>query len=280
MTTQCELESIARSICCARSYSYVTFIDAGAFKETYKVCFFNENYALKVFKPHNRSERIKREIDAMKRINCDKVSRLVLVDSIIHDDIEYLYLIEEFIAGGSLRMILKESILSNKEVLCLGNDLICALESMYKERIVHRDIKPDNVMFRDNHVNAVLVDFGLVRDLEASSLTQAFHIRGPGTPLYSAPEQLNNQKAMIDWRTDQFSLGITLCEAMLGIHPFDAGSPAQTVEKIAALEKCNDTTSMQLNESGFKSLLKMLEPYPINRYRTPELLRINWNRRI
>jgi serine/threonine protein kinase len=198
---------------------------------------------------------------------------------LIHDDIEYLYLIEEYIVGGSLGTILKDSILSDNEVLCLGNDLICALESMYRERIVHRDIKPDNVMFRGNHVDAVLVDFGLVRDLEASSLTQAFHMRGPGTPLYSAPEQLNNQKAMIDWRTDQFALGITLCEAMLGIHPFGAGSPAQTVERIAALEKCNDTTAKQLIERGFKPLVKMLEPYPINRYRTPELLKTDWNRR-
>jgi hypothetical protein len=55
-----------------------------------------------------------------------------------------------------------------------------------------------------------LVDFGLVRDLSETSLTASWLPRGPGTPLFASPEQLNNEKALIDWRSDQFSIGVIL----------------------------------------------------------------------
>ena len=277
MPGKCDLEHVAKAICGMINFSYVKFIDAGAFKETYQVNDGTENHALKVFKPNNQSERTDREIDAMRRVNNKNVARLIMVNSITYNSEKYLYLIEEYLSGGSLGTLLRGSTLSKKEVFDLGKDMIGALESTYRERIVHRDIKPDNIMFRGNRSDAVLVDFGLVRDLEATSLTQAFHMRGPGTPLYSAPEQLNNEKALIDWRTDQFALGISLCRAILGIHPFDAGSPVKTVEKMASLDHINDTVKKHIIDQGFGVLIKMLEPYPIGRYRTPEMLMIEWN---
>ena len=278
MPAKCELEHVAKAICDASDFSYVQFIDAGAFKETYQVYDGEMNHALKVFKANNHNERTAREIDAMRRASCNNVVKLIKVDSIICSSNKYLYLIEEYLSGGSLGSILKKSTISKPELLSLGSDLICALEATHKERIVHRDIKPDNIMFRGDMVDAVLVDFGLVRDLEATSLTQAFHMRGPGTPIYSAPEQLNNQKAMIDWRTDQFALGITLYESIVGEHPFYAGNSIATVEKIATLKKCNDVAVKKIIDLGLKPLLKMLEPYPIGRYRTPGLLKSEWSK--
>ena len=156
--------------------------------------------------------------------------------------------------------------------------MISALSFLNQERIVHRDIKPDNIMYRYERSEAVLVDFGLVRDLNASSLTQAFLPHGPGTPYFSAPEQLNNEKAMIDWRTDQFALGITLCMAFLGVHPFEADMPIAAIEKVARKERCNATVAHGLIESGLSPIVKMIEPYPIRRYRTPEQLKTDWQK--
>jgi serine/threonine protein kinase len=161
-------------------------------------------------------------------------------------------------------------------VISLGSNIIDALESTYRERIVHRDIKPENIMYR-NDFEAVLVDFGLVRDLNATSLTQTFHMRGPGTPIYSAPEQLTNNKAMIDWRTDQFALGITLCLAAFGIHPFEMGTPIKTIERMASFERCSVHVKARIAASGLTPLIKMIEPYPIGRYRTPAYLKNDWN---
>jgi len=206
MGEKCELEHIAQAICSINGYTYIRYLDAGTFKETYEISLKSTCYALKVFKANNSSERTEREIDAMQRVRCENVSQLYKVDYINIDGILYLYLVEEFLAGGSLRTLINVSALSRDEVISIGRDLLNALSTTYLQHIVHRDIKPDNVMFRKERAEAVLIDFGLVRNLDASSLTQAFFERGPGTALYSAPEQLNNNKALIDWRTDQTCL--------------------------------------------------------------------------
>lgn len=276
MSKKCELAHIAKAICVANNFEYLSFIDSGTYKETYHVRKQEESYALKVFKANNSSERVCREIDAMLRASCTNIAKLLMVDSYASNGNVFLYLFEEYLSGGTLSYLMKISSLSKSEIISIGKDLINALETTFKQRIVHRDIKPDNIMFRSACTDAVLVDFGLVRDLDASSLTKAFHMRGPGTPLYSAPEQLNNEKTLIDWRTDQFALGVTLCEAILRIHPFEAGSPTKTVEKIASRVKCDIDVVNKINDFKLHPLVKMIEPYPINRYRTPEQLKGDW----
>jgi len=278
MSGKCDFEHVARAICKVHNFIYERFIDSGSYKETYQVKSGEDYFALKIFRPNNSSERTDREIDAMRRAICPNIARLIDVDDFIMNGDTFLYLLEEYFAGGALGTRLKTSLLSKSEIITLGEDLITAFEVTYKERIVHRDVKPDNIMFRVDTAEAVLIDFGLVRDLDASSLTQTFHMRGPGTPIYSAPEQLNNEKNMIDWRTDQFSLGITICEAAFGEHPFDAGSSAKTVERIATRATCNKTTAGKLLNLGLAPVIKMFEPYPIGRYRTPGLLRDDWSK--
>lgn len=276
VSKQCDFVHIAKDICDTNDFEYICFIDAGTFKETYHVKKQDEDYALKVFKPNNSIERASREIDAMLRARCTNIAKLIMVNSHESEGFIFQYLFEEYLSGGTLGYHMKTSNLSKSEIVLIGSDLVNALETTFSQRIVHRDIKPDNIMFRDARRDAVLVDFGLVRDLDATSLTKAFHMMGPGTPLYSAPEQLNNEKALIDWRTDQFALGVTLCEAILHTHPFEAGSPTKTVEKIASRVKCNVDVVKKINDLKLHPLVKMIEPYPINRYRTPEQLKGDW----
>jgi len=278
MFGKCELGHIAKAICNVHGFKYIQFIDAGSYKETYKVEIGDESYALKVFGPNNSSERTDREIDAMRRARCKNIAQLIEVDNFILNGDTYFYLLEEYLAGGSLGSRIKASLLSKDEITTLVMGLINALEVTYREHIVHRDIKPDNIMFRSGNADAVLIDFGLVRDLDAFSLTKTFHMQGPGTPLYSAPEQLNNNKTLIDWRTDQFSLGIVLCVAVIGEHPFEAGSPARTVERIASMATCNKATVNRIKALNLAPIIKMLEPYPIRRYRTPILLKNGWSK--
>lgn len=191
------LEPIARAICEAKQYSFVAGIGKGTFKETFHV--INEsgvNEALKVFKEGRFFiDRFEREIDAMRRCIHPNVVRLIEVSSFKADHKEHTFIIEEHLPGGTLTDLIKRK-LTDREIIGLGSQLIEAISHIASHNLVHRDIKPDNILFRDDKKTAVVVDFGVVRDLSDYSLTPSWAMSGPGTPFYAAPEQLNNEKIL------------------------------------------------------------------------------------
>jgi Serine/threonine protein kinase len=182
--------------------------------------------------------------------------------------------VEEFLDGGNLADYIENNILNHDQIKNFGICLAEALLHLDRLNLVHRDIKPDNIMFQLSQMLPKLVDFGLVRDLTQSSLTASWAPSGPGTPLYSAPEQLNNNKAMINWRTDQFSLGLVLGKCLNGYHPFqDYGmTDPQIVDNIGHWNSVPQRFTNDATSSNMTFLLKMLEPWPINRFNTPEKL--------
>ncbi|CAM3594395.1 Protein kinase-like protein [Paracidovorax anthurii] len=127
-------------------------------------------------------------------------------------------------------------------------------------------------MFRDrSNAHPVLTDFGIVRMLNQPTLTQAFAQMGPGTPAYAAPEQLTNDKALIDWRTDQFDLAIVLAECLLGHHPFLASGKTipEAIMAVAARHEMPAENAARLAALGFGALRTALKPWPIARFRNP-----------
>lgn len=143
---------------------------------------------------------------------------------------------------------------------------------------MHRDIKPDNILFRADGVTPVIVDFGLVRDLVGTSLTQTWLMRGPGTPFFAPPEQLRNEKALIDWRSDQFSAGVVVALSAFGFHPYqeDGMSPAQTVERVAERGPQAGRFMDMAKRTGMLILIGMTAPWPVERFRTPDGLQRAW----
>jgi serine/threonine protein kinase len=139
---------------------------------------------------------------------------------------------------------------------------------------VHRDLKPENIMFRDTGNSPVIVDFGLVRDLQATSVTASWAMRGPGTPYFASAEQLNNEKQMIDWRSDQFGLGVTMIIALTGRHPYEhvGDSPADVVGQVADRTAPAPDVIAECRKEGWNALVKMVQPWPISRFRTPQQL--------
>lgn len=214
----------ADELCAAFNLSNITFYRAGAFKETYRARSEStgQTVAVKVLPTDLSGDvRLAREIAALRSFSSDLFPRLLFAEKFTAADGTALQVvIEEFLHGGSLGDRLGKGPLSHQHVRHLAARLVEALGLLAGRRLVHRDIKPENIMFRGENQEPVLVDFGLVRDLSQPSVTMTWLPTGPGTPFFAAPEQLNNDKHLIDWRTDQFSLGVVLSIAACGLHPY------------------------------------------------------------
>lgn len=274
------LEPVARAASADQGMEFVEHVGGGAFKETYLVRRSDGRLgALKVYGQHTSVERAEREVQAIVRCSHTNIGS---IDTLGHVDvmgISYLYSVEDYLAGGSLQLRLDDAggQLEPDEVRRVGAALVDALGHIAANRLVHRDLKPDNIMFAEDG-RPVIVDFGIVRDLGAHSITHTWQLRGPGTPYYASPEQLNNEKELIDWRADQFSLGVVLTICLLGQHPYhaDGDQMEQVVDRVASRQPVPTHFAEAATARGFSSLVRMTQPWPISRYRIPTDLAAAW----
>ena len=129
------------------------------------------------------------------------------------------YLIMDFVEGESLmERIERQGPLPEHQVLVWAEQLLDALETCHRHDIIHRDIKPHNIIIRRDG-RAVLVDFGLVKLWDPDKPKTQRIIRGMGTPEYASPEHLNLQRHHTEPRSDIYSLGATLYHALAGFPP-------------------------------------------------------------
>jgi len=278
MSPQVDLSEVARSICTSKDLTFIEFVGGGEFKQVYQVeKEENEVFALKVVAEATR--RTAREIRALQRCDHPNIARLYEVGKHTYQGNSYDYLIEEFLAGGTLTQKLgDQGNLNAEQTLIFGEKLIEAISHLIGHKLVHRDIKPDNIMYREDGSIPVLSDFGIVRDLTDVSLTRTGAFQ-PRTPFFAAPEQLNNQKRLIDWRTDQFSLGIVLCWARFGVHPFqhrDDTSSRFAIERVENRESRSPDTITLIRDSGLECVEKMTCVWPVERYRLSNQLIQDW----
>jgi serine/threonine protein kinase len=271
---------IANEIASKLGFSDVRFVGNGVFKETYCVLTHSKvQLALKILKPEKSNvDRTKREISAMLKCNSPYLARLHFYE--VYRDSqgkEFIYFIEDFYDGGTLTDKLRKGKLDIGTVKTYAKCFCGALEELKNKNLVHRDIKPDNIMFKLTSDEPSIVDFGLVRDLADVSLTQTWAPMGPGTPLFASPEQLNNDKQLIKWRSDQFAIGLVLGLCLTGQHPFQDSNmdQNQVVDRMAKREKCSVAFVAAARRSGLEGLVKMISPWPVQRFSTlTEILEI------
>ncbi len=178
---------------------------------------------LKLIHPGQDIERTNRELIAIAEVNSPRVPRVYDRGQLTTNIGACVWFREQRISGETVRARLQGGPLEPSEVLTLGLHVLEALADAESASIVHRDVKPDNVM-RDTAGTYWLLDFGLARHLTMTSLTATASPFGQMTIGYAPPEQCRNAKAEIDGRADLFAIGVTLYECATGQNPFWYGA--------------------------------------------------------
>jgi serine/threonine protein kinase len=143
------------------------------------------------------------------------------------------YLVMEFVDGVSLhRKVRKEGPLGLEHILRIGSQVADGLAAAHRQGVIHRDIKPGNILLEGGTQHVKITDFGLARAVDDPNVTRTGEVAG--TPMFMSPEQAQGMR--IDHRTDLFSLGGVMYTMCTGRPPFRADSP------IAVLLKVRDGT--------------------------------------
>ncbi len=173
------------------------------------------------------------------------------------------YFAMEYLQENLKERIKQKGGLKPREALAIIRDVAKALSYAHKKGFVHRDIKPDNIMFRKDGA-VVLVDFGIVKAVnETTKLTRTGI--SVGTPQYMSPEQIKARK--VDGRSDIYSLGIVLFEVLTGKLPYQAGD----VVKLALQHTGGPIPKLPEKLTDFQPLIdKMLAKNPHERVRSAE----------
>lgn len=185
-------------------------------------------------------------------------------------DGDRVFIASELVRGAPLASFLKEHRFSVREAAELTRCVALALDHAHGAKVIHRDLKPHNIMLDDQR-QPHIVDFGLAKQ-ETNSITMTVDGQVFGTPTYMSPEQARGEGRSADQRTDIYSLGVVLYELLTGEVPF-RGSQQMLIHQILnddpiSPRKLNGQVSRDLETI----CLKCLEKRPANRYSSALLL--------
>src|SRR3954463_15141659 len=210
-------------------------IGAGGFGTVYEA--YDErlgrSVAVKAIPADGRAdERARREAHAVARL--DHPGIVAVFDAGEEDGSRFL--VSELVRGATLAQLEAAGEVSDRDVLRIGLALAAALAHAHERGVIHRDVKPQNVMVpeqpRSPYGVAKLTDFGVAHLAGDEPLTRTGDV--VGTLAYMAPEQAAGER--IDERCDLYALGLVLYEGLAGVNPVRAGSPAATLRRVGQVQ--------------------------------------------
>ncbi|AGK97318.1 Stk1 family PASTA domain-containing Ser/Thr kinase [Clostridium pasteurianum] len=230
----------------------------------------NRFVAVKVLKDELASdkefvEKFKREASSAASLSSNNIVNTYDVGT--ENNINYIVL--EYIKGKTLKQIItEEGNLSWKKAVNISRQIASALDCAHKNNIVHRDIKPHNILVTEDGIVKV-ADFGIAKASDSVTITNSNKIMGSAH--YLSPEQAKG--IVVDGRTDIYSLGIVIYEMLTGKVPYDAESPVSVALKhiqdpVIPPQNINANIPNNLNNL----VLKCMEKNPVSRYQNAKEL--------
>lgn len=243
-------------------------IGEGGMAEVYKAkCHkLNRFVAIKILKREFSDdaefvEKFKREATAVASLSDNNIVGIYDVGT--QGNINYIVM--EYVKGNTLKEDLRRrGKYDAKDAINIGIQIAKALECAHRNNIIHRDVKPHNILLTENGIVKV-TDFGIAKASNSVTITNTNKVMGSAH--YFSPEQAKG--SFVDERTDIYSLGIVLYELVTGVVPFDAETPVSIAlkhiqEAPIPPKQLNPSISEGLN----KLILKAIEKEPVKRYQT------------
>jgi formylglycine-generating enzyme required for sulfatase activity/tRNA A-37 threonylcarbamoyl transferase component Bud32 len=228
-----ELDALGARLQAALGDGYVVEgrLGAGGFAVVFQVrdVHLKRKLAVKVLSPdviasHSVLERFRREAETVAQLSHPHIVKLHFIGQ--KDDL--VYLVMEMIDGGSLAdRLQRERMLPIEDAARIFGEVAGALAHAHKRGVVHRDIKPQNVLLDSESGRALVTDFGIARTAEGGSLTATGMV--VGTPAYLSPEQVTGEPS--DHRADIYALGVMAYEVLAGRAPFTGPTPTAVLMK-------------------------------------------------
>lgn len=219
-------------------------------------------------------ERFEQEAKFIASFNHPNIIQIYDFNTIESEDGKIYYMVMPYLSGDTLIDVLdecrdKEATLPHDRIREIISDLAEALDYAHARGMIHRDVKPANILFDENQ-RAVLTDFGIARLAQTSGLTADGTIIG--TPAYMSPEQATGQDT--DHRSDIYSLGIILFELLTGRPPFDEDSTVSVLLNHAQTTPPPVSNFLEKMNVHLDAVLhKVLEKDPSKRYQSAVALK-------
>lgn len=214
----------------AGRYEFVKYLGGGGMSNVYlaKDNILNRDVAVKVINipPYEKEKAVERFEREVQNTTILSHNNIVNVLDVEEDDNCY-YLVMEYIDGPTLKEYLcKEGKLSAEEAVEMTLQILKGIAHAHHHRIIHRDIKPQNILMTKKGTLKIL-DFGIARALSETALTETNHVMG--SVQYLSPEQAKGQST--DESSDIYSIGIVLFELLTGHPPFNGETPVSVAIK-------------------------------------------------
>jgi len=223
--------------------------------------------ALKIVAREGKSgARAEREARAAASLRHDRCQRIL---SLARDP-SHVYIAYEYIPGRTLREALRAKELSHRDAAEIAAQICDALAHAHAKGIIHRDVKPSNVLLAEvGEIDVRLLDFGLAQMREFDTLTNHGDI--PGTLAYISPERLLGRPATP--AADVWGVGVVLWEALAGRHPFWDGDLAETSRRIQEGAPALETIRPELPKPLLQTVARALTASPERRPSARDLAR-------